>query len=73
MKANNFYKYLSIDENVIYVGPIDNNRITKEYCHRMIRIWNSEKSSFKKFSFNKLIEHNTLAVTDIIILLGIVD
>ena len=42
MKEGDTYKYLGIDENISYVGPINKHRITKEYYHRIKKIWNSE-------------------------------
>ena len=68
MKEDNTYKYLGIDESISYVGPINKNRTTKEYCHRIKMIWNSELSSSKK-----AIEDNTVAVLAFITSVGIVD
>ena len=68
MKEGDTYKYLGIDENISYVGPINKHRITKEYYHRIKKIWNSELSSF-----NKVIAHNTFAVPVFITSVGIVD
>ena len=42
--------------------------VTKEYYHRIKKIWNSELSLF-----NKIIAHNTFAVTVFITSVGIVD
>ena len=68
MKEGDTYKYLGIDENISYVGPINKHRITKEYYHRIKKIWNSELSSF-----NKVIARNTFAVPVFITSVGIVD
>ena len=68
IKEGDTYKYLGIDENLSYVGPINKHRITKEYYHRIKKIWNSELSSF-----NKVIAHNTFAVPVFITSVGIVD
>ena len=68
MKEGDTYKYLGIDENISYIGPINKHRITKEYYHRIKKIWNSELSLF-----NKIIAHNTFAVTVFITSVGIVD
>ena len=57
MKEGVTYKYLGIDENISYIGPINKHRITREYYHRIKKIWNSQLSSF-----NKIIAHNTFAV-----------
>ena len=65
MKEGDTYKYLGIDENISYIGPIDKHRITREYYHR---IKNSQLSSF-----NKIIAHNTFAVPVFITSVGIVD
>ena len=42
------YKYLGIDENNSYSGPINKERVTKEYINRIRKIWNSELSDFSK-------------------------
>ena len=68
MKEGDTHKYLGIDENISYVGPISKDRITKEYYHRIKKILNSELSSF-----NKVIAHNTFAVPVFITSVGIVD
>ena len=33
MKEGDTYKYLGIDENISYIGPINKHRIIKEYYH----------------------------------------
>ena len=33
-------QYFGIDENISYVGQINKHRITKEYYHRIKKIWN---------------------------------
>ena len=68
MREGDTYKYLGIDENIGYVGPINKYRITKEYYHRIKKMWNSKLSSF-----NKIIAHNTFAVPVFITSVGIVD
>ena len=35
MKEGDTYKYLGIDENISYVGPINKHRTTKEYYHQI--------------------------------------
>ena len=47
------YKYLGIDNNITYVGPIKKQRIPKEYYHRIKKIYNLELLSFKKVIANK--------------------
>ena len=51
------YKYLGQDENLSYDGPINKERVTKEYYHRVSKIWSSELSAY-----NKYISHNAFAV-----------
>ena len=68
MKEGDTYKYLGIDKNTGYVGPINKHRITKEYYHRIKKIRNSELSSF-----NKIIAHNTFAVPLFMTSVGIVE
>ena len=46
------YKYLGIDNNITYVGPIKKQRIPKEYYHRIKKIYNLELLSFKKVIAN---------------------
>ena len=41
-------KYLGIDENVSYNGPINKERVTKEYGSRIRKIWNFQLSDFNK-------------------------
>ena len=35
------YQYLGIDENISYNGPMNKERVTKEYINRIRKIWNS--------------------------------
>ena len=51
-----------------YVGPINKNKITKEYYYQIKKIWNLELSLF-----NKVIAHNAVAVPTFITLVGIDD
>ena len=37
-------QYFGIDENISYVGQINKHRITKEYYHRIKKIWNWERA-----------------------------
>ena len=57
LKENEKYKYLGQDESVEYDGPLNKERVTKEYLKRMKKIWSSELNSL-----NKVIAHNTFAV-----------
>ena len=68
MKEEDTCKYLGINENISYIGLINKHRITKEYYHRIKKLWNSQLSSF-----NKIIAHNTFAVPLFITSVGIVD
>ena len=51
------YKYLGIDENISYNGPINKERVTKECINCIRKIWNSQLSDF-----NKAVAHNAFAV-----------
>ena len=62
------YKYLGIDENISYDGPLNKERITKEYITRVKKIWSSELSEY-----NKSTAHNTFAVPVITPTVGIID
>ena len=61
-------KYLGIDENISYNGPINKERVTKEYIHRKRKIWNSQLSDF-----NKAVAHNAFAVPTLTSTAGILD
>ena len=52
------YKYLGQDENINFDGPINKERVTKEYFTRVRKLWNSELSAY-----NKVITHNSFALT----------
>ena len=62
------YKYLGIDENISYNGPINKERVTKEYINRIRKIWNSQLSDF-----NKAVAHNAFAVPTLTSTVGILD
>ena len=62
------YKYLGIDENISYNGPINKERITKEYINRIRKIWNSQLSAF-----HKAVAHNAFAVPTLTSGVGILD
>ena len=57
MKEGESYEYLGQDENVSYVGPVNTERVIKEYKKRLRKIWKSGL-----VSWNKYITHNTFAV-----------
>ena len=52
------YKYLGQDENINFDGPINKERVTKEYFTRVRKLWTSELSAY-----NKVITHNSFALT----------
>ena len=58
IKDGDTYKYLRINENISYVGIVNKERVTKEYYTTVKKTWKSELSSF-----NKVIAHNTFAIT----------
>ena len=62
------YKYFGIDENISYNGPMNKERVTKEYINRIRKIWNSQLSGF-----NKVVVHNTFAVPTLTSTVGILD
>ena len=64
----NSYKYLGIDENITYNGPLNKEKVSKEYLNRVRKIWSSELSDF-----NKVIAHNSFAVPIITPTIGIID
>ena len=51
------YKYLWKDENINFDGPINKERVTKEYFTRVRKIWTSELSTY-----NKVTAYNSFAV-----------
>ena len=62
------YKYLGIDGNISYNGPINKERVTKEYINRIRKIWNSQLSDF-----NKAVAHNAFPVPTLTSTVGILD
>ena len=52
------YKYLGQDENINFDGPINKERVTKEYFTRVRKLWTSELPAY-----NKVITHNSFALT----------
>ena len=68
IKEGDNYKDNGIDENIVYVGPINKSRITKKYYDLIRKMWNSKLSSF-----NKVIGHNTILVSVFITSVGIID
>ena len=68
VKEGDTYKYLGIDENIGYHGPINKETVSKEYFTRIRKIWSSELSAY-----NKLIAHNAFAVPVLIPTIGVLD
>ena len=68
VKKGDIYKYLRIDENISYHGPINKERVSKEYFTRTRKIWPSELSAY-----NKVIAHNAFAVTVLIPAIAVLD
>ena len=62
------YRYLGIDEAVGALGPLNKDKVTKEYKKRVRKIWNSELNRQ-----NKVTVHNTFAVPIITPTVGILD
>ena len=58
------YKYLGIDENTSYNGPINKGRVTKKYINRIRKIWSSQLSD---------LAHNAFAVPTLTSIVGILD
>ena len=57
IKEGDNYKYLGTDESVGFDGPLNKERVIKEYRRRVNRIWRSELNAI-----NKSIAHNSFAV-----------
>ena len=68
LKLGDHYKYLGIDENISYDGPMNKEKISKEYLPRVKKIWTSELSDYNKATAN-----NTFATPVITPTVGIVD
>ena len=61
------YKYSGMDESVGIIGPLNKQRVVKEYKTR-VKIWNSELNAT-----NKAIAHNAFAVPIITPTIGILN
>ena len=68
IKNGDSYRYLGIDETVGALGPLNKDKVTKEYKKRVRKIWNSELNGQ-----NKVTAHNTFAVPIITSTVGILD
>ena len=62
------YRYLGIDESVRELGPLNKEKVTKEYRKRLRMIWNSELNGQ-----NKVTAHNTFAIPIIMPTIGILN
>ena len=60
--------YLGIDENISYSGPLNKEKMCKEYLYRIRKIWLSELTDF-----NKMIAHNSFAIPIFRTTVGILD
>ena len=61
--------YLGQDENISYVGPINKDRVKKEYTKRINKIWTSELSVYNKH----IAAHNAFSVYVLIPTFGILE
>ena len=57
LEEGDLYKYLGIDEDIGYDGPLNKDIIGKEFLRRTKKIWNSEL-----YSRNKVTAYNTFAL-----------
>ena len=48
LKEGECYRCLDKDENLSYNGPINKERVTKEYYGRVRKMWSSELSTYNK-------------------------
>ena len=67
VKEGDTYKYLEIDENISYHGPINKERVSKEYFTQARKIWSSELRAYK------VIAHNAFPVPVLIPTIGALD
>ena len=68
IKEENNYKYLGTDESVGFDGPLNKERVIKEYKRRVNRIWRSNLNPI-----NKSIAHNSFAVPLITPTIGVLN
>ena len=62
------YKYLGLDESVLFDASLNKENISKEYIRRIRKIWSSELNSF-----NKILATNAFAVPIVTYSFGILD
>ena len=68
LEEGDTYKYLGQDESVSYDGPINKERVSKEYLKCMKKIWNLQLSAIHKST-----PHNNFAVPIMTPTIGILD
>ena len=68
LEEGDTYRYLGQDESVCYDGPINKERVSKEYLKRVKKIWNLQLSAI-----NKSTAHNVFAVPIMTPTIGILD
>ena len=66
VKVGDCYRYLGVDENIQFVGPINKDRILKEYTNRVQKIWSSKLSDY-----NKVAACNCFAIPNITPTVGV--
>ena len=68
IKEGDTYRYLGQNENINFDGPINKERLTKEYFTRVRKIWSSKLSAYNMF-----IAHNSFALPVLVPTFGILD
>ena len=68
LEDSDTYKYLGQDESVSYDGPLNKDRVTREYLKHVKRVWKSQLSAA-----NKSVAHNVFAVLVITPTIGILN
>ena len=68
LKQGETYKYFGVDEDILFKGDINKERMRSEYLSRVKQIWKSEL-----YGKNKVIGHNSFAVPIIISTIGILN
>ena len=66
VKEGDTYKYLGINENISYHGPVNEERVSKGNFTRTRKIWSSELSTY-----NKVIAQKAFAVPVLIPAIGV--
>ena len=68
LEDGEMYKYLGMDEDVGYDGPLNKDRICKEFIRRAKKVWNSEL-----YSRNNVTAFNAFALPVLAMSMGILD